>query len=277
MPRSGRRHRVRTFSYRCTCRSPPGCPGRAPPPRRARPANRSRRGARAPTGSCVRGRDSRATRIAPRVRCSFTCASAPSTSPNRASCRSRHSCIARSWRPSRTNRACAVDTSRPVIGGVKPLTLQAECGFRAYGEMRLGAEALETPAPGLDARERGMLLHKALELVWIKLGRAFRADCHRNASAAPDDRRLGGRRRGRPCSAVTCRSNCSRRSSARSSPARKAHRKPARTRTNARAFHRGEARSAPRSRHRRRAVRIAHRSHRFHRRRRLRDPRLQVG
>jgi ATP-dependent helicase/nuclease subunit B len=62
-----------------------------------------------------------------------------------------------------------VDTSRPVAGGVKPLALQAECGFRAYGEMRLSAGVLETPAPGLDARERGMLLHKALELVWSKL------------------------------------------------------------------------------------------------------------
>jgi ATP-dependent helicase/nuclease subunit B len=67
-----------------------------------------------------------------------------------------------------------VDTTRPVAGGVKPLALQAECGFRAYGEMRLAAEALETPAPGLDARERGMLLHKALELVWIKLDNHFR-------------------------------------------------------------------------------------------------------
>jgi probable DNA repair protein len=62
-----------------------------------------------------------------------------------------------------------VDTSHPVAGGVAPLTLQAECGFRAYGEMRLAADELETPAPGLDARERGMLLHKALELIWIKL------------------------------------------------------------------------------------------------------------
>jgi probable DNA repair protein len=67
-----------------------------------------------------------------------------------------------------------VDTSLPVKGGVKPLALQAECGFRAYGEMRLGADELETPAPGLDARERGMLLHKALELVWIKLDNHFR-------------------------------------------------------------------------------------------------------
>ena len=66
-----------------------------------------------------------------------------------------------------------VDTTRPVAGGVKPLALQAECGFRAYAEMRLAADVLETPAPGLDARERGMLLHKALELVWIKLDNHF--------------------------------------------------------------------------------------------------------
>ncbi len=67
-----------------------------------------------------------------------------------------------------------VDVGRPVAGGVKPLALQAECGFRAYGELRLGAEALETPAPGIDRRERGMLLHKALELVWQKLASHFR-------------------------------------------------------------------------------------------------------
>jgi len=66
-----------------------------------------------------------------------------------------------------------VNTGRPVAGGVKPLALQAECGFHAYGEMRLKAPALETPAPGIDARERGMLLHKALELVWLKLGSHF--------------------------------------------------------------------------------------------------------
>jgi len=64
-----------------------------------------------------------------------------------------------------------VDTRLPVPGGVTPLTLQAECGFRAYGEMRLAARALEAPTPGVDARERGMLLHKALELVWGNLDR----------------------------------------------------------------------------------------------------------
>jgi probable DNA repair protein len=62
-----------------------------------------------------------------------------------------------------------VDTRRSVAGGVTPLTLQAECGFHAYAQVRLAADELEEPAPGIDARERGMLLHKALELVWIKL------------------------------------------------------------------------------------------------------------
>jgi hypothetical protein len=66
-----------------------------------------------------------------------------------------------------------VDTRHTVAGGVKPLTLQAECEFRAYGEMRLKAGKLEVPEPGIDRRERGMLLHKALELVWIKLESHF--------------------------------------------------------------------------------------------------------
>lgn len=62
-----------------------------------------------------------------------------------------------------------VDTRLTVQGGVRPLELQAECGFHAYAEVRLRGKKLESPAPGLDPRERGMLLHKALELVWIKL------------------------------------------------------------------------------------------------------------
>jgi ATP-dependent helicase/nuclease subunit B len=66
-----------------------------------------------------------------------------------------------------------VDINFIVRGGVKPLALQAECGFHAYGEMRLGAERLEDPSPGLDPRARGMLLHKALELVWDKFDPNF--------------------------------------------------------------------------------------------------------
>jgi len=63
----------------------------------------------------------------------------------------------------------AIDTSRTVAGGVRPLQLQAECAFHAYAEMRLAAQPLEAPSPGIDPRERGMLLHKALELIWEKL------------------------------------------------------------------------------------------------------------
>jgi ATP-dependent helicase/nuclease subunit B len=69
-----------------------------------------------------------------------------------------------------------VNTALKVRGGVKPLTLQAECGFHAYGEVRLSAEALEEPAPGIDVRDRGMLLHKALELIWLKLQNRFRLE-----------------------------------------------------------------------------------------------------
>ena len=62
-----------------------------------------------------------------------------------------------------------IDTNLPVAGGVRPLQLQAECAFHAYAELRLDARPLEAPIPGIDPRERGMLLHKALELIWEKL------------------------------------------------------------------------------------------------------------
>jgi ATP-dependent helicase/nuclease subunit B len=71
-----------------------------------------------------------------------------------------------------------------VDGGVKPLTLQAECGFHAYAEVRLRAHELESPVPGIEPRVRGMLLHKALELVWLKLHNQFAL------TKTADDRRL---------------------------------------------------------------------------------------
>ena len=78
-----------------------------------------------------------------------------------------------------------VDTAFIVPGGVKPLTLQAECGFHAYGEVRLYGEKLEEPRPGIDPRDRGKLLHKALELVWSKL------DAHFLTLAGSDPRSRG--------------------------------------------------------------------------------------
>lgn len=51
-------------------------------------------------------------------------------------------------------------------GGARVVELQAACAFRAQAELRLGARPLEQVSPGVDARERGNLLHKALETLW---------------------------------------------------------------------------------------------------------------
>ena len=47
---------------------------------------------------------------------------------------------------------------------------QSACPFRAFARHRLGARSLEGPAPGLDARDRGNLMHAALAHVWKTLG-----------------------------------------------------------------------------------------------------------
>ncbi|HXV08169.1 MAG TPA: PD-(D/E)XK nuclease family protein [Burkholderiales bacterium] len=56
-----------------------------------------------------------------------------------------------------------------VLGGAAVLQDQAACPFRAFAVHRLGARALEEGHPGLDARERGTLLHRALALLWGEL------------------------------------------------------------------------------------------------------------
>ncbi len=54
-------------------------------------------------------------------------------------------------------------------GGARALTLQSLCPFRAFAEQRLGAERIEQPEPGIDARTRGSFIHRALERVWSSL------------------------------------------------------------------------------------------------------------
>ena len=53
-----------------------------------------------------------------------------------------------------------------VRGGAQILQLQAACGFRAFAERRLWATEIEAAGLGLDARESGNIIHKALELFW---------------------------------------------------------------------------------------------------------------
>lgn len=54
-------------------------------------------------------------------------------------------------------------------GGARLLELQAACPFRAQAELRLGARGLEEPVPGVDASERGDLVHRSLAVLWSEL------------------------------------------------------------------------------------------------------------
>lgn len=60
----------------------------------------------------------------------------------------------------------------PLPAGTRAIELQSRCAFRAYAQLRLGAEPLEAPVPGITPRERGRMLHRALELLWRRLGGA---------------------------------------------------------------------------------------------------------
>jgi len=68
-----------------------------------------------------------------------------------------------------------VDEQAPPFGidertrGVSTLRAQSRCAFRGFAETRLGANRLEQPVPGFNERERGDLLHHALEHIWSVL------------------------------------------------------------------------------------------------------------
>ena len=53
--------------------------------------------------------------------------------------------------------------------GVSTLRAQSRCAFRGFAETRLKCERLERPLPGFNDRERGELIHHALEHVWSVL------------------------------------------------------------------------------------------------------------
>lgn len=56
-----------------------------------------------------------------------------------------------------------------IYGGAKIFELQATCPFKAFAEIRLYARAVDESVPGLRALDRGNIVHKALELIWIHL------------------------------------------------------------------------------------------------------------
>jgi ATP-dependent helicase/nuclease subunit B len=53
--------------------------------------------------------------------------------------------------------------------GVATLRAQSRCAFRGFAETRLDAQRLEQPVPGFNERERGELVHHALEHIWSVL------------------------------------------------------------------------------------------------------------
>jgi ATP-dependent helicase/nuclease subunit B len=75
-------------------------------------------------------------------------------------------------------KATPLATKKPK-GGTRILVDQAACPFRAFARHRLGAEALEAPVEGLDARDRGTLLHALMRELWTELKRseALAGDC----------------------------------------------------------------------------------------------------
>jgi probable DNA repair protein len=68
-----------------------------------------------------------------------------------------------------------VDETAPPFGrdertrGVSTLRAQSRCPFRGFAQTRLTSDALERPVPGFNERERGELLHDALELIWSEV------------------------------------------------------------------------------------------------------------
>jgi probable DNA repair protein len=73
-------------------------------------------------------------------------------------------------------------------GGTSLFQDQAACPFRAFARHRLGSRPVETPQPGLDAMERGTLLHDVLARIWEELGDKARLDA---AGAAELERIVG--------------------------------------------------------------------------------------
>lgn len=79
-----------------------------------------------------------------------------------------------------------------VEGGTGLLRAQALCPAWAFHQYRLGARALAEPVEGLDAAERGTLLHRAMEHLWRgrdsramqALGEAGRREAAHDAAAA---------------------------------------------------------------------------------------------
>jgi probable DNA repair protein len=67
------------------------------------------------------------------------------------------------------HQAPPFDSTREKTHGIATLKAQSRCAFRGFAESRLAAQRLDLPVPGFNHRERGQLVHAALEYVWSRL------------------------------------------------------------------------------------------------------------
>ncbi len=65
--------------------------------------------------------------------------------------------------------APALSDAERARGGSALFKAQADCPFQAFAKLRLKAQPLAEPVVGLDAAERGNLMHNALEWLWREL------------------------------------------------------------------------------------------------------------
>jgi ATP-dependent helicase/nuclease subunit B len=70
---------------------------------------------------------------------------------------------------SEDDKAPPLTAASAVSGGTAVIKDHAACPFRAFARHRLGAESLEVPHTGLDAMERGTLVHRVLAQAWAQL------------------------------------------------------------------------------------------------------------
>jgi probable DNA repair protein len=68
-----------------------------------------------------------------------------------------------------SGNAPLVTEAEKVRGGSSLFANQSACPFRAFSRHRLGLKKLSEPEVGLNAADRGSLLHRALELIWERL------------------------------------------------------------------------------------------------------------
>ncbi len=79
--------------------------------------------------------------------------------------------VAASFQPLALERIDDLATLPPLpdevlLGGAEILKHQAACGFRAFAEHRLFARVLGAVEPGMDARDRGKVVHEVLQAFW---------------------------------------------------------------------------------------------------------------